>query len=348
MNTFLVFEKGLKALPMATSWLLNDIAEMKGRQQLFIQQSPQKLKVLRENAIIASAVSSNRIEGVVIDEKRIGTVVFGHNDLKDRNEEEIRGYRQALDMIHAQSVELTLNEDLILKLHKLSRGDIWDAGKLKEKAGDIIETYPNGKQRVRFKTVSATDTPDFLSRLLALYKYMTRDKTIPALIAIAAFNLDFLCVHPFRDGNGRVSRLLLLLQLYQDGFEVGRFVSIERAIENTKSQYYETLELSSHNWHEGKHDPWPYINYLLFIIKDVYKNFESRVKSIKSPKGAKTQLVLNTINSIAGTFSLSELEAKCHGVSRDTIRAVLKKQRGQGNLVCKGRGAGARWEKYTR
>ena len=345
MNTFLAFKRNLKELPMATSWMLNDIAEMKGRQQLFTQQSPQKLKVLRENAIIESAVSSNRIEGVMIDNKRIGTVVFGHNDLKDRNEEEIRGYRQALDMIHAQSAELTLDEDLILELHHLSRGDIWDAGKLKEKDGDIIETYPDGKQRVRFKTVPAADTPDFLSKLLNMYKDMTRDKIIPPLIALAAFNLDFLCIHPFRDGNGRVSRLLLLLELYQHGFEVGRFISIEKAIENTKSQYYETLELSSRNWHEGKHDPWPYINYLLFIIKDVYKNFEERVESIKSPRGAKTELVLSTINSISGTFSLSELESKCPGVSRDTIRAVLKQQRAQGNFVCQGRGAGARWKK---
>jgi len=174
---------------------------------------------------------------------------------------------------------------------------------------------------------------------------MTRDKIIPPLIALAAFNLDFLCIYPFRDGNGRVSRLLLLLELYQHGFEVGRFISIEKAIENTKSQYYETLELSSRNWHEGKHDPWPYINYMLFIIKDVYKNFEERVGSLKSPKGAKTELVLSTIKSIPGSFSLRELEAKCVGVSRDTIRAVLKQQRAQGNFVCQGRGAGARWKK---
>lgn len=345
MNTFLQFQRGLRELPLATSWMLNDIAEMKGRQQLYTNQSPQKLKVLREHAVIESTVSSNRIEGVLIEDKRIGTVVFGANNLKDRNEEEIRGYRQALDLIHARSGQMTLDESLILELHRLSRGEIWDAGKLKEKDGDIIETYPDGRQRLRFKTVSVAETPAQLAQLIALYHELTKNKLIPPLIALAAFNLDFLCIHPFRDGNGRVSRLLLLLELYQHGFEAGRYVSIEKAIEDTKSQYYETLELSSENWHEQKHDPWPYINYLLFVVKNVYKEFESRVESLQSPKGAKTELIHSVVNAMPGSFSLRELEVKCPGVSRDMIRTILKRGKQDGSLLCEGRGPGSLWQK---
>ncbi len=345
MNTFIQFQRGLRELPLATSWMLNDIAEMKGRQQLFTQQSPQKLKVLREHAIIESTVSSNRIEGIQIDDKRIGTVIFGCNNLKDRNEEEIRGYRQALDLIHACSCKMPLSETLILELHRLSRGDIWDSGKLKNKDGDIIETYADGRQRLRFRTVSAADTPASLAKLLSLYHEFTSEQRIPPLIALAAFNLDFLCIHPFRDGNGRVSRLLLLLELYHHGFEAGRYISLEKSIEDTKSQYYETLELSSRNWHEQKHDPWHYINYLLFVIKNVYKEFEARVEGMRSPKGAKTELILSVINAMPDAFALREIESKCPGVSRDMIRAVLKQGRQDGSLVCEGRGPGSLWRK---
>ncbi|MFA7230883.1 MAG: Fic family protein [Victivallaceae bacterium] len=345
MNTFIQFQRELRELPLATAWMLNDIAEMKGRQQLFAQQSPQKLKVIREHAMIESAVSSNRIEGVQIDDKRVGTVIFGHNNLKDRNEEEIRGYRQALDLIHADACKMTLDEALILELHQLSRGEIWDAGKLKDKDGDIIETYADGRQRLRFRTVSAADTPDCLAKLLLFYHELNRDQRVPPLIALAAFNLDFLCIHPFRDGNGRVSRLLLLLELYHHGFEAGRYISVEKAIEDTKEQYYETLELSSRNWHEQTHNPWYYINYLLFVIKNVYKEFESRFEGMHSPKGAKTELILSIINATRGTFSLREIESKCPGVSHDMIRAVLKQGRQAGSLICEGRGPGALWRK---
>ena len=126
---------------------------------------------------------------------------------------------------------------------------------------------------------------------------------------MAAFNLDFLCIHPFRDGNGRVSRLLLLLQCYHLGYEVGRYISLERLIEENKERYYETLEQSSVGWHEGKHDPWPYINYLFFIIKSAYKEFENRLGQIKSPRGAKTQMIEGAIGKFRGSFSLSNLKA---------------------------------------
>lgn len=159
-----------------------------------------------------------------------------------------------------------------------------------------------------------------------------------------AGNLDFLCIHPFRDGNGRVSRLLWLLQSYQLGFEVGRYISLERLVEQNKDRYYETLEQSSQGRHEGRHDPWPYINYLLFIVKTAYREFVERVGETSEPRGAKTRLVLEAIGKVTGPFSLADLERACPGVSRDMIRRVLNTQKGQ-TVDCIGRGPGALWQR---
>jgi Fic family protein len=334
-----------ETIPATTSWYLADLGEARGRQELFTKQAPQKLKVLKEHALIESAISSNRIEGVTVDQARVRTIVFGRSHLRDRDEEEVRGYRNALKLIHEQSAKLTVSEDTILKLHKLIRGEIWDAGKYKEKDSDIIEKYPDGRQRIRFKTVSAVKTLSFMDMLVDLWTNGLREQWVHPLILLSAFNLDFLCIHPFRDGNGRVSRLLLLLQLYHLGYEVGRYISIERIIEQSKDRYYETLEQSSHRWHEGKHDPWPYINYLLYTLKTVCREFEDRVGQLKSPKGAKTELIRSAIDSFAGGFSLSDLERACPGVSRDMIRRVLRESQNLQKVECLGRGPGALWRK---
>jgi len=156
-------------------------------------------------------------------------------------------------------------------------------------------------------------------------------------------SLDFLCIHPFRDGNGRVSRLLLLLQGYHLSYEVGRYVSLERVIEENKDRYYETLEASSQGWHEGKHDPWPFINYLLYILKTAYREFEERVGKIASPKGAKTEMVHAAIRRQNGEFRLADIERACPGVGRDWIRSLLAGLKETGEVSCRGKGPGARW-----
>jgi len=345
MKTLELIQSGGLQIPMRVTWYLSDIGRAQGLQELFTRQSPQKLKVLREHAIAQSAVSSNRIEGVEIDKARVGTVVFGHPVLKDRDEEEVAGYRDALNLIHTQGAKLPVTEDTILKLHKLSRGNVWDAGQYKDKPVDIIEKLPTGGERVRFRSVPPAETPDLTRQLVALWREQSRDRDISPLIVLAAFNLDFLCVHPFRDGNGRVSRLLLLLTAYHLGIEVGRYVSLERLIEDNKERYYETLEQSSRGWHEGKHDPWPYIGYVLYIIKQAYDEFEARVGQLKSPRGAKTELVIAAIENLPHQFTLAELEQACPGVSRDMVRKVLRDMQKQDAVTCSGRGPGATWEK---
>lgn len=306
------------------------------------------MKALREHAVIESAVSSNRIEGVSVEPSRVRAVLATPRPLfQDRDEEEVRGYRDALAWIHRDAASISLTEDIIKRLHAMTRGQIWDTGQYKDKNSDIIERYPDGGERVRFHTVPARDTASAMASLITEWRRCLEERWAPPLLALAAFNLDFLCIHPFRDGNGRVSRLLWLLQSYQSGYEVGRYISLERIVEQHKDRYYETLEQSSQGWHEGKHDPWPYINFVLFVMKEAYREFAERVGEIKAPRGAKRDQVVEGIKRLAarpdGKFTISELQQTCPGVSRDMVRRVLREQRTAGTVECQGRGAAAVW-----
>jgi Fic family protein len=337
------FETALPSIPTGTAWYLADLGQALGKQELFTRQSPQKLKVLREHALIESAVSSNRIEGVTAEPARVGTIVFGKSLLRDRDEEEIRGYRQALDLIHTQGAGLPISEETICRLHALSRGDTGDAGTYKQSENDIVEVFPNGRREIRFRTVRAAETPAAMTELTERWQRVLEQQTVPPLIAFGALELDFLCIHPFRDGNGRTSRLLLLLGCYHLGFEVGRYISLERLIEQNKERYYETLKLSSQRWHEGRHDPWPYINFLLYTLIEANKEFERRVGETALPRGAKTELVLAAIRGQTGPFRVTDIEQACPGVGRDWIRTQLASLRKQGEVTCTGRGPAARW-----
>ena len=345
MMTLRQLAAGPLTLTTQTTWHLTDLAEARGKQELFTRQSPQKLKVLREHALIESAVSSNRIEGVEVDKARIATLVFGKPALRDRDEEEVRGYRDALKLIHENGAKLSISEATITTLHKLSRGKIWDAGAYKEKNVDIIQTYADGRSRVRFKTLPAKDTPGAMAEMIELWQRGLREKWVHPLVLAAALNLDFLCIHPFRDGNGRTSRLLFLLACYHCGIEAGRYISLERIIEENKERYYEVLEHSSQRWHEGKHDPWPAMNFLLYILTHACKEFEERVGRMTSPRGAKTEMVEHAIETISGEFGITDLERRCPGVSRDMIRLLLRDLKAAGRIECLGRGPGAKWRK---
>jgi Fic family protein len=334
----------------STAWYLNDLGELRGKQELYTQQAPQRLKALRESAIIESALSSNRIEGVTIDPGRVRDILATPRPLfRDRDEEEVRGYRDALALIHRNPAGLPIDHATIGRLHALTRGQIWDAGQYKSKDSDIIERYPDGSERVRFRTVPAAATQSAMETLIRDWRQCREERWVPPLLALAAFNLDILCIHPFRDGNGRVSRLLWLLQSLQLGYEVGRYISLERLVEQNKERYYETLERSSQRWHEGGHDPWPYIHYVLSIMKEAYRDFIDRVGEIKAPRGEKRGMVLSGIDRLLsgprGRFKISELEQVCPGVSRDMIRHVLRDQQAQGAIRCSGRGVGAAWSR---
>lgn len=337
--------ESLGTIPTTTAWYLTDLAESRGKQALFTKQTPQRLKVLREHSLIESAVSSNRIEGVEIEGKRIGTVIFGNRILRDRDEEEVRGYRKALALIHEKGPKLTISEKNIRELHRLSRGEIWDAGKYKEKDSDIIEHQPSGRTRVRFKTVSARATPKAMNELTQTWKEANRSRELQPMIALAAFNLDFLCIHPFRDGNGRVSRLLLLLEAYHLGFDVGRYISLERIIEENKERYYETLEISSQRWHEGESDPWPFVNFVLSIFRIAYKELESRVEKGVPKRGEKRELILQAILQTTETFRIADIQHACPDVGLEHIRKTLAELQREKIVKCLGKGQSASWKR---
>jgi Fic family protein len=210
---------------------------------------------------------------------------------------------------------------------------------------DIIELRPGETPQVRFRTLPWKQAPQAVEELCLLYRHALDQEHVPAVVAVACLVLDFLCIHPFRDGNGRVSRLLTMLALYHHGFEVGRYISLERLIEESKEDYYEVLRASSAGWHEGKHDVLPWLNYFLAVVRRAYVQFEERAGQVKSPRGAKADLVLAGIRRLPNPFRVADLQEVCPGVSIDWIRRVLKDLRSEGKVECLGRGQQAQWRR---
>ena len=261
-------------IPLGTVWLLTDIAEVKGRQDLYVQRPPEMLATLRETALIQSVESSNRIEGVTVASDRLRPLVLENARPRDRSEEEIQGYRRALELIHSQASGLAITPDLLQRLHALIQEGSGDAGQWKRVDNEIVELREGAPPLVRFRPVGVAETPGAVEELCLLYRHAVNQSLAPPLVAAAALVLDFLCIHPFRDGNGRISRLLTLLALYQHGYEVGRYVSLERIVEESQAEYYEVLRASSQKWHEGAHDLIPWLNYFLTTLKRAYRELE--------------------------------------------------------------------------
>jgi Fic family protein len=334
-----------QTLPLGTVWLMTDISEARGRQDLYTRQAPQLLKALRDTALIQSVESSNRIEGVTVAPDRLVPLVLEDAKPRDRSEEEIRGYRRALDLIHTSATDLEISPDLFRRLHALIQEGSGDAGEWKRVANDIVEMRPGAAPFVRFRPVEVHETQAAVGELCLSYQHTIGQRLAPPVLAIASLIFDFLCIHPFRDGNGRISRLLTLLALYQHGFEVGRYISLERLVEESKSDYYEALRRSSEGWHEGNHDLLPWLNYFLAILKRGYRELEDRAGQSKHARGAKTALVEAAVTAFPGPFTLADLERASPGVSRDMIRHILQRLQKQGNVECTGMGPGATWTK---
>jgi Fic family protein len=344
MNSFRDHRLRDFAVPMSTAWLLNDIAEAKGKQELYTRQAPQVLKALREMALIQSTESSNRIEGVTVAADRLRPLVLGNTKPRDRSEQEVQGYRRALNEIHTRHEKLAITPDTLKRLHALCQSASGDAGQFKKVDNEVIQLVPGAAPVIRFRCVKAKDTPAAVEELCLLYRHALDQDNIPPLIAIAGLVLDFLCIHPFRDGNGRVSRLLTLLALYQHGHEAGRYVSLERMVEESKEDYYECLHRSSQRWHEGKHELTPWFNFLLAIIRRSYVGFEKRAGQARAPRGAKAELVLAAIREQPGDFRLADIERACPGVGREWIRSLLTDLKAAGEASCRGKGPAARWQ----
>ena len=331
-------------LPLNTIWLMNSISEYKGKQELYMHQSPEVLNSLLEMALIESAESSNKIEGVTVDKNRLKPLVLGHSKPRDRSEEEVAGYRKALDFIHKQHKNINITPEFIKHLHSLCRGEIWDAGKWKEKDNEIIKRHPDGKVEVIFKPVKAKDTPEAVEQLCLAYRN-SNDLDYPPLYAIACLVLDFLCIHPFRDGNGRVSRLLTLTALYQHGYYVGKYISIERIIERTKETYYESLNKSSQEWDEGKHNTFYWTNYFLGTIIAAYREFDERAYKTKPKRGMKREMISLAVKKQFGEFGIADLQKELPSISRIMIKKVLMEMKNKKEIVSLGKGRSSKWKR---
>ena len=322
------------------------LGEYRGRQELFRKQSPEVMETLKRLAMVQSVESSNRIEGVTVAADRLEPLVAKKTAPRDRSESEVAGYRDALAEIHAKASRMRVSPDLILDLHRRMYARTQEkGGQWKQKDNAILEVRPDGRQVVRFRPVSHVAAPEFVEKLCELYHRAVDDRQVEPLLLVPSFVFDFECIHPFWDGNGRMGRLLTLLLLYQHGYEVGRYISLERLVEESKESYYDTLQKSSRDWHEARHDLRPWWDYFLGTLIAAYKEFEDRVGTITSARGAKREMVAAAVGRLSVRFRIRDLQRVCPGVSYPTIQRALADLRREGKLRCLGRGPDAEWER---
>jgi Fic family protein len=341
-------EKQHISLSLAQS--LRIIGEINGKHALYTQQYPEVLENLRQSAVIQSIESSNRIEGVEAAPERLQDLVRRGDVPTNRSEQEIAGYRDVLATIHTSFEHIPITPNTILQLHRDlyrfvgegDRGGFW-----KHTDNQIAEVLPDGTRHIRFNPTPAWQTPEAMQQLCDNFRQMKENGLVDPLLLIPAFILDFLCIHPFSDGNGRMSRLLTLLLLYQSGFEVGRYIALERIIEEQKEGYYETLQKASVEWHEGEHSLSSWWEYLVgVVILSAYREFiGDRSGVVTTRRGAKSEIVVDVINRLATHFSMTDIKRACPDVSHPTIRRVLDKLKAEGKIRPVGRGPAASWEK---
>ncbi len=342
-------EKHLKSFKFSNEEVstLRAIGEHRGRQELFIKQSPEALESLKQVAMIESSESSNRLEGITASHKKIEALVLKKTMPDNRSEREITGYRDALALVHESGLHMEFSTNLILQLHSmLYRYMANEGGRWKMTDNEIVEKNREGTiKRVRFKPTPAVTTAFAMEELTNNYKYAIHNLQQEPLIVVPLAILDFLCIHPFTDGNGRTARLLTLMLLYHFDYQVGKYISLERIFEESKESYYETLEQSSQGWHENKHDAMPWLNYFWGTLIRAYKEFEERVGTIRTGRGSKTDQIIEAVGRRIKPFSISDIEGDCPWVSRDMVRVVLNKLRAEGKLILQGKGRAAKWIK---
>lgn len=310
------------------------IHERKGRQDLYMRQKPTELERLVEVARIQSTESSNKIEGIVTTNSRIRQLVEDKIVPRNRDEQEILGYRDVLNTIHESHDYIPLTPSYILQLHRdlLKHADLPYGGHFKNTQNYISEVRPDGTLATRFTPLSPYETPMAIGQICESYQYALDTESVGALILIPAFICDFLCIHPFLDGNGRMSRLLTLLLLYQNGYEVGKYISIERQIEKTKDAYYDTLAASGIGWHMAENDPMPFIKYMLQMVLACYVEFEERV-NMMGKRGTAYDLVKAYMTGKIGKMTSAEILSACPGAGRSAILNAIKRLTEEGFVV---------------
>ncbi|MGN0328374.1 MAG: Fic family protein [Lachnospira sp.] len=339
-------EKWKKLLTPQIVGYLTTIHEFKGEQRLIANRHADVLIDLKEVAKIQSTESSNKIEGIYTSDDRLKKIVLDKTMPKSRDEREIAGYRDVLNTVHESYEHIPVKVTFILQLHRdLYKYENSGIGGAFKSADNVIEEEDlQGNRKVRFNPVPAWETPESVERLCDAYNYIINNTDADPLLIIPMFILDFLCIHPFRDGNGRMSRLITLLLLYKSEYIVGKYISIERLIEKTKDSYYEALQESSKGWHEEENDYIPFVSYMLGVIVAAYREFFERTKLIEEKKIAKPNRVAEEIKNHMGTITKSEIMENVPGVSQTTIQRTLTELVKEGKIKKIGNG---RYTKYV-
>ena len=345
MREFNYREKWKELLTPEIVSMIGQIHEYKGEQRLFIESKADSLSSLLEIAKIQSTEASNRIEGIYTSDDRIKALVLDKTNPKNRKECEIAGYRDVLNTIHESYEHIPVKPSIILQLHR----DLYKfegsntGGQYKVSDNEIREELADGSYRIRFTPVHAWETSSAIEELCDAYDSVRKEDIVEPLVIIPMFILDFLCIHPFGDGNGRLSRLLTLLLLYREGYIVGKYISIEKLIEKTKEAYYQNLELSSYKWHENENDYEPFVKYYLGVILAAYRDFSSRVKLLTDKELSKPDRVRKIIKHNLGPITKSEILKKCPDISQITVQRALIDLTNKEDIIKLG---GGRYTKY--
>lgn len=310
-----------------------------GKQELYLKQRPDELEKLVEIAKIQSTEASNAIEGIVTTNTRIKQLVEEKTTPRNRDEQEIAGYRDVLSIIHESFDAIPLTRNYILQLHKIMYSHMNNplAGQTKNVQNYISATYPDGHTEILFTPLAPFETPEALDRICEEYNKVIGNMELEPLIAIPIFIHDFLCIHPFNDGNGRMSRLLTTLLLYRCGFYVGKYISLEAKIAKNKDLYYDALNRAQHGWHEGNEDVVPFIKYLLSTILAAYKDFGDRFAIVEEKLPAIDMVRKATLNRI-GRFTKQDIREQCPSLSLSSVEGALRKMVAAGELKREGAG----------
>ena len=319
--------------------LIAAIYKEAGKQELYLKQRPEELEKLVEIAKIQSTEASNAIEGIVTTDTRIRQLVEEKTTPRNRSEQEIAGYRDVLSIIHESFDVIPITRNYILQLHKIlyTHTNNPIAGQTKNVQNYISATYPDGHTEILFTPLAPYETPSALDRICEEYSRVIGNMELEPLIAIPVFIHDFLCIHPFNDGNGRMSRLLTALLLYRSGFYVGRYISLEAKIAKSKDLYYDALQASQSGWHTGEDDPVPFIKYLLGTILAAYRDFEDRFSLVEKKLPALETVRMAAQNKI-GRFTKQDIRELCPSLSISSVEGALRKLVASGELRREGNG----------
>lgn len=344
MRTFDYRDLADRSWSMQTVQSVAGLHEHKGRQALYLRSKPRALETLRKIATIQSVDASNRLEGIWTTSHRLKALMDDKTTPRNRSEQEIAGYRKVLSLIHESHDDIPIQPNVLLQLHRDLFSQVYNApaGRYKSVQNYIEERHPDGTRIIRFEPLSPFDTPAAVQAICDSFCSVRDSGAVDALLMIPTFVLDFLSIHPFSDGNGRLGRLLLALLLYQSGYIVGKYISLEKLVQQNSAQYYEVLRACNDGWHDGRNDPTPFIDFTLGILQEAYRTFEERLSLVDKAQSA-YDVVRAVCAERIGVFSMGDLVEALPALSRAAIEKSVRRLTEGGVLERSGAGRGTKY-----